>query len=215
MNFRPRKKEEPEINLIPFIDVLLVVLIFLMLSTTYSKFTELQLKLPVADADAQRDYPKEVIVAVSSDGKYVDPGRAGAGPQRRRGGARAGRGRQGRQGQRRHHQRRCRGAAPVGDHRHGSGAPRRPDADHLRHAVLGPGRKALTMALGAGTAARLVAARSAGLRCCGRCRLSSARWPACAGAGLPHRPAAQRRASACRWSWSATWSRAAPARRRS
>ena len=70
MNFRPRAKEEPEINLIPFIDVLLVVLIFLMLSTTYSKFTELQLQLPVADADAQRDYPKEVIVAVSSDGKY-------------------------------------------------------------------------------------------------------------------------------------------------
>ena len=70
MNFRPRHKEEPEINLIPFIDVLLVVLIFLMLSTTYSKFTELQLKLPVADADAQRDYPKEVIVAVSSDGRY-------------------------------------------------------------------------------------------------------------------------------------------------
>ncbi|MCY7319900.1 MAG: biopolymer transporter ExbD [Ramlibacter sp.] len=71
MNFRPRVKEEPEINLIPFIDVLLVVLIFLMLSTTYSKFTELPLRLPVADADAQRDYPKEVIVAVSSDGKYT------------------------------------------------------------------------------------------------------------------------------------------------
>ena len=70
MNFRPRPKEEPEINLIPFIDVLLVILIFLMLTTTYSKFTELQLKLPVADADAQRDYPKEVIVAVSSDGRY-------------------------------------------------------------------------------------------------------------------------------------------------
>jgi biopolymer transport protein ExbD len=70
MNFRPRHKEEPEINLIPFIDVLLVVLIFLMLSTTYSKFTELQVKLPVADADAQRDYPKEVIVAVSRDGRY-------------------------------------------------------------------------------------------------------------------------------------------------
>jgi biopolymer transport protein ExbD len=70
MNFRPRQKEEPEINLIPFIDVLLVILIFLMLSTTYSKFTELQLKLPVADADAQRDYPKEVIVAVTNDGRY-------------------------------------------------------------------------------------------------------------------------------------------------
>lgn len=71
MNFRPRPKDEPEINLIPFIDVLLVVLIFLMLSTTYSKFTELQLKLPVADADAQRDHPKEVIVGISSDGRYT------------------------------------------------------------------------------------------------------------------------------------------------
>lgn len=71
MNFRPRQKETPEINLIPFIDVLLVILIFLMLSTTYSKFTELQLRLPVADTDAQRDYPREVIVAVASDGKYT------------------------------------------------------------------------------------------------------------------------------------------------
>lgn len=70
MNFRPRKKEEPEINLIPFIDVLLVILIFLMLSTTYSKFTEMQIKLPVADVDAQRDYPKEVLVSVSSEGGY-------------------------------------------------------------------------------------------------------------------------------------------------
>ena len=70
MNFRPRKKEEPEINLIPFIDVLLVILIFLMLSTTYSKFTEMQIKLPVADVEAQRDYPKEVLVSVSSEGDY-------------------------------------------------------------------------------------------------------------------------------------------------
>ena len=71
MNFRRSSRDEPEINLIPFIDVLLVVLIFLMLSTTYSKFTELQIKLPVADTEQQRDYPKEVIVAVSSDGRYV------------------------------------------------------------------------------------------------------------------------------------------------
>jgi len=70
MHFRHGARDEPEINLIPFIDVLLVVLIFLMLSTTYSKFTEMQLRLPVADVDAQRDYPKEVIAAVSSDGRY-------------------------------------------------------------------------------------------------------------------------------------------------
>lgn len=71
MNFHRSARDEPEINLIPFIDVLLVVLIFLMLSTTYSKFTELQIKLPLADAEHQRDYPKEVIVAVSSDGRYM------------------------------------------------------------------------------------------------------------------------------------------------
>ncbi len=71
MNFRPRPRPEPEINLIPFIDVLLVILIFLMLSTTYSKFTELQLRLPVADAQAARDHPREVVVAISADGRYV------------------------------------------------------------------------------------------------------------------------------------------------
>ena len=71
MNFRPKSRDEPEINLIPFIDVLLVILIFLMLTTTYSKFTEMQLKLPVADTEAQRDYNKEVIVAVSADGRYM------------------------------------------------------------------------------------------------------------------------------------------------
>lgn len=70
MNFRPGNRDEPEINLIPFIDILLVVLIFLMLTTTYSKFTELQVNLPVADAQTQRDKPSEIIVAISSDGRY-------------------------------------------------------------------------------------------------------------------------------------------------
>ncbi len=71
MNFRRPHPEEPEINLIPFIDVLLVILIFLMLSTTYSKFTELQVALPVADADQARDRPHEIIVSVSADGRYA------------------------------------------------------------------------------------------------------------------------------------------------
>jgi biopolymer transport protein ExbD len=71
MRFKGGSRDEPEINLIPFIDVLLVVLIFLMLSTTYSKFTEMQLKLPVADTEAQRDYPKEIVVAVGADGNYA------------------------------------------------------------------------------------------------------------------------------------------------
>jgi len=71
LNFRRQRPEEPEINLIPFIDVLLVILIFLMLSTTYSKFTELQVSLPVADADQARDRPHEIIVAVGADGRYA------------------------------------------------------------------------------------------------------------------------------------------------
>lgn len=71
MKFGRRRPEEPEINLIPFIDVLLVVLIFLMLSTTYSRFTELQINLPSADAEPLSDRPVEIVVAVAVDGRYT------------------------------------------------------------------------------------------------------------------------------------------------
>jgi biopolymer transport protein ExbD len=71
MRFSRRHLEEPEINLIPFIDVLLVILIFLMLSTTYSRFTELQINLPAAEAEKLRERPAEVVVAVASDGRYA------------------------------------------------------------------------------------------------------------------------------------------------
>ena len=71
MNFRKQRTEEPEINLIPFIDVLLVILIFLMLTTTYSKFTEMQLTLPSADVEQLRDRPRELIVSIGADGRYV------------------------------------------------------------------------------------------------------------------------------------------------
>jgi biopolymer transport protein ExbD len=71
MKFSRHRPEEPEINLIPFIDVLLVILIFLMLSTSYSRFTELQINLPAADSERLRERPTEVLVGVSSDGRYV------------------------------------------------------------------------------------------------------------------------------------------------
>ena len=71
MKFGRQRPEEPEINLIPFIDVLLVILIFLMLTTTYSRFTELQLSLPVADAEALRERPQEIVVAIAADGRYA------------------------------------------------------------------------------------------------------------------------------------------------
>ena len=70
MNFRRRPAEEPEINLIPLIDVLLVVIIFMMLSMTYSRFTALQVTLPTANADRLEQRPAEIVVAVSGDGRY-------------------------------------------------------------------------------------------------------------------------------------------------
>jgi len=75
MNFRNGSREEPEINLIPFIDILLVVLIFLVLTTTYSKYTELQVNLPVANADQLSERPKEITVSVGQDGRYAIQGR--------------------------------------------------------------------------------------------------------------------------------------------
>ena len=72
MNFRRRRPpEEPEINLIPFIDVLLVILIFLMLTTTYSKISELKINLPTANALASKSRPAEVVVLVAADGRYM------------------------------------------------------------------------------------------------------------------------------------------------
>ena len=71
MKFRRHKVDEPEINLIPFIDVLLVVLIFLMLSTTYSRYSELQINLPTADAERLKERPGEILVTVSAEGRYA------------------------------------------------------------------------------------------------------------------------------------------------
>ncbi|MGH8729926.1 MAG: ExbD/TolR family protein, partial [Burkholderiales bacterium] len=64
-------KEEPEINLIPYIDVLLVIVIFLSITTTYSKFAELQINLPTADAEKQVERANEINVAVDASGRYV------------------------------------------------------------------------------------------------------------------------------------------------
>jgi biopolymer transport protein ExbD len=70
MNFSQVRSEEPEINLIPLIDVLLVVIIFLMLTTTYSRFTGLEINLPSADAAQQQDEkPSEIEVTVTATGQ--------------------------------------------------------------------------------------------------------------------------------------------------
>ena len=71
MNFRGAFKEDPEINLIPMIDVLLVILIFLMITTTYSKFAELQINLPSAQAEKQAERANEINVTVNASGQYT------------------------------------------------------------------------------------------------------------------------------------------------
>jgi biopolymer transport protein ExbD len=72
MNFRKgRVREDPDINLIPLIDILIVILIFLFLTTTYSRFAELQINLPEASAERAKDQPQMLSVAVDAQGKYA------------------------------------------------------------------------------------------------------------------------------------------------
>ena len=72
MNLRgSRPRDDPEINFIPLIDVLLVILIFLMVTTTYQRVAELQITLPEADAEQPKERPKEVNVGVDAQGRYV------------------------------------------------------------------------------------------------------------------------------------------------
>ncbi|HEX8961873.1 MAG TPA: biopolymer transporter ExbD [Rhodocyclaceae bacterium] len=72
MNFqRGRSREEPEINLIPMIDVLLVILIFLMITTTYSKFAGLEINLPTADTQAAQEQPSQIDVVVTEQGDVL------------------------------------------------------------------------------------------------------------------------------------------------
>lgn len=72
MDFRKgRAREELEINLIPFIDVLLVILIFMMVTTTYSKFTSLHIQLPTEDGDRSKEQITRIHVGVDAHGHYA------------------------------------------------------------------------------------------------------------------------------------------------
>ena len=66
---------EPEINLIPFIDVLLVVLIFLMISTTFTRYQELAITLPTANGATSQSEVKQIHIAVSRDGRFAINGK--------------------------------------------------------------------------------------------------------------------------------------------
>lgn len=72
MNFQHRRRQgEPEINLIPLIDVVLVILIFLMLTTTFSKVSNLEINLPTAESVAANGTPDEITVAITAAGDVI------------------------------------------------------------------------------------------------------------------------------------------------
>lgn len=71
MKFKTNAPAEPDINLIPFIDVLLVIVIFLMLTTTWSKFNEMSLSLPTANAAQASGTPQTWVVSVNAQGLYA------------------------------------------------------------------------------------------------------------------------------------------------
>jgi biopolymer transport protein ExbD len=69
MNFRPSGEEEPEINLIPLIDVLLMALIFLIVTTSFSKEAQLRVRLPEAGAEAKVDQ-RAMRITIDVRGQY-------------------------------------------------------------------------------------------------------------------------------------------------
>jgi biopolymer transport protein ExbD len=72
MNFqRGKRNEDLEMNLVPLIDVLLVIIIFLVVSATFSRTSELQINLPTAEANAPQDKPLTVTVEVDASGRYM------------------------------------------------------------------------------------------------------------------------------------------------
>lgn len=70
LQFKARQESEPEINLIAFIDVLLVILIFLLLTTTYSQNLQLRINLPVAQADKDQAPNPPLRITVTANGDY-------------------------------------------------------------------------------------------------------------------------------------------------
>jgi biopolymer transport protein ExbD len=77
MNFqRGKRHEDLEMNLVPLIDVLLVIIIFLVVSATFSRTSELQINLPTAQANVTQEKPLTIEVGVDASGQYVINGKS-------------------------------------------------------------------------------------------------------------------------------------------
>ncbi len=76
MNFKRQKKEELSLNLTPLIDIVFLLLIFFMVSTTFTKENHLSINLPEADGEVS-DAPKQMVeVVIDKDGQYSINGKS-------------------------------------------------------------------------------------------------------------------------------------------
>ena len=76
MNLRPRRREEPEINLVPMIDVVLVLLIFFMIATSLRHSSELEIRLPEASGKPVPGDVAQLAVDIDAAGRYAVNGRS-------------------------------------------------------------------------------------------------------------------------------------------
>ncbi|MDD4905432.1 MAG: biopolymer transporter ExbD [Methylobacter tundripaludum] len=70
MKFQRKKRENVDITLISMIDVLFVLLLFFMVSTSFNQHTEVNIKLPEAEGSAAEEHPKTVSLMIDADGIY-------------------------------------------------------------------------------------------------------------------------------------------------
>ena len=70
MNLKPERREEIDLNLTPLIDVVFLLLIFFMVSTTFEKTSKLKIDLPEASAKAQQQEDKKIVIGIDESGRY-------------------------------------------------------------------------------------------------------------------------------------------------
>lgn len=70
MKFQRKRRERVDITLISMIDVLFVLLLFFMVSTTFNRHTEVKIKLPEASGEEAESNPKSVNVTIDAKGVY-------------------------------------------------------------------------------------------------------------------------------------------------
>ena len=75
MNFRTGRREELDLNITPLIDIVFLLLIFFMVSTTFQKESELKIQLPTADQEARTEPADPLEIVISADGQYAIGGR--------------------------------------------------------------------------------------------------------------------------------------------